>query len=75
MADHQTSKFCEGEICQMCKDLEASHKVGEEILDDVEPKIPGTTTAMPRHNFTAYVCCKCFRSIFGQWSCKDLDGK
>jgi len=41
----------------MCGE-DATHKVGEEILhDDIEN--------MARHNYTAYVCCNCFGSIFG----------
>jgi hypothetical protein len=53
----------------MCGEA-ATHKVGEEIpwdeptaavLAGAKPIIPGPD----RHNFTAYVCCKHFRSIFG----------
>ena len=35
----------------------ATHKVGEEIPSD-DPELM-------RHNYTAYVCCKHFRLIFG----------
>jgi len=50
------SKFAEGELCNMCK-APATHKVGEEQFDDD----PGP----PRHNFTAYLCCRCFTVVMG----------
>lgn len=56
MTTHFVSASCNGEICRICNDP-ATHKVGEEILhDDINQN---------RHNYTAYVCCKCFRNIFG----------
>ena len=54
---HFVSASCEGEKCTMCG-KDATHKVGEEIAHD-DPYAY-------RHNYTAYVCCKCFQSIFGQ---------
>jgi hypothetical protein len=35
----------------------AAHKVGEEQFDDD----PGPV----RHNFTAYLCCRCFTVVMG----------
>lgn len=50
------SGCCEGEICYQCK-TPATHKVGEVLLfDDPNPI---------RHELTAYICCKCFQSLFG----------
>ena len=54
--EHFVSDSCEGEVCSMCADP-ATHKVGEEIPSD-DPELM-------RHNYTAYVCCKHFRAIFG----------
>ena len=54
---HFVSETTKEEKCNMCKE-QATHKVGEEIAMD-ESKFSW------RHNFTAYVCCKCFKSIFG----------
>ena len=55
--NHFVSTSCEGELCRMCG-KDATHKVGEEIAwDDTEGSM--------RHNYTAYVCCGCFKSIFG----------
>lgn len=53
---HFISASCKGEICSI-KGCEwyASHKVGEEILDD-DPN-------PYRHNLTAYVCCQHFQFI------------
>jgi len=53
---HFVSASCRGEKCNICG-VSATHKVGEEIPDD-DP-------FGDRHNFTAYVCCKHFRMIFG----------
>lgn len=50
---HPTPAACHGETCSMCPHP-ATHKVGEEILDDEI-----------RHNLTAYVCCACFGNIMG----------
>jgi hypothetical protein len=53
---HHVSASCGGEVCSICGDP-ATHKVGEEIMhDDPCPN---------RHNYTAYVCCSCFRMILG----------
>ena len=49
---HIVYQSCNGERCQMCYEP-ATHKVGEEIPH------------RDRHNFTAYVCCRCFGAIFG----------
>lgn len=52
------SATCKGEKCSIngCR-LDATNKVGEEIpYDDPNPN---------RHNFTAYVCRKHFKMIFG----------
>jgi len=77
---HPVSNSCIGEPCVMCQrekkshqtirgvsvdtsdDREyATHKVGEEIAeDDPNPA---------RHNLVAYVCCKHFREVFGDWAC------
>lgn len=58
MAYHFVSASCEGEFCSMCQGkTPATHKVGEEIAHD-DPN-------SYRHNFTAYVCCKHFKKIFG----------
>lgn len=54
---HFVSASCAGEKCTMCG-KDATHKVGEEIpWDDLLGSM--------RHNFTAYVCCDCFRLIMG----------
>ena len=53
--EHFVSESCKGECCTICNDP-VTHKVGEEIPHDD----PDT-----RHNYTAYVCCDCFRTIFG----------
>ena len=58
---HTISKSCKGRFCGMCKDKEATHKVGEELNRD---------TRGLRHNFTQYVCCACFRDIFGGFAGK-----
>lgn len=59
MENHFVSECCEGETCTMCeKSTPATHKVGEEIFYD-DPN-------GYRHNFTAYVCCKHFKQIFGR---------
>ena len=52
---HFVSSRCNGETC--CCGAQATHKVGEEIPHDDPHK--------QRHNFTAYVCCACFRRIMG----------
>jgi hypothetical protein len=50
------SAFTEGEKCRMCI-APASHKVGEEqFSDDPWPM---------RHNFTSYLCCRCFAIVMG----------
>ena len=58
---HPVSGACEGETCSVCRSfgdlVPARHKVGEEILPG-DPN-PG------RHNLTAYLCCDCFRRLFG----------
>ena len=52
---HFVSKSCDGETCAC--GAPATHKVGEEIPYDDPIRL--------RHNFTAYVCCACFRRIMG----------
>lgn len=57
--DHFVSASCEGEYCSLCEGIvPATHKVGEEIMSD-DPN-------SYRHNYTAYVCCKHFKAIFGR---------
>lgn len=61
--EHFVSDSCGGETCGMCnragaRGVEATHKVGEEMLDD-----PRT-----RHNLTQYVCCAHFGKIFGPFA-------
>jgi len=56
--NHPISKFCEGEKCRICG-KPATHKVGEKIFPDEE---------LPRHPYTAYVCCEHFVMIFGEWT-------
>ena len=55
--NHYVSGSCYGEKCRMCGD-EATHKVAEVIQGDDDP-------FKMRHEYTAYVCCGCFASIFG----------
>jgi len=57
MTQHFVSKACRGERCRICGS-EATHKVGEEMLFD-DPQFFN-------HNVTAYVCCECFKKIFGE---------
>jgi len=59
---HFVSKSCKGENCRVCG-APATHKVGEEIAHD-DPN-------QARHNLTAYVCCKDFRTIMGPSACSD----
>lgn len=54
---HFISTRCKGERCRMCREP-ATHKIGEEIPSD-DPNGPF------RHEFTAYICCKCFFMIMG----------
>lgn len=55
---HYVSPTTQGEKCRICFQP-ATHKVGEEIP-------PGEDKLLfSRHNFTAYVCCSCFRFILG----------
>lgn len=42
----------------------STHKVGEEVPHD-EPVAGPFGPGSDRHNFTAYVCCACFRAIMG----------
>lgn len=64
---HFVSESCEGHTCR-CGNP-AAHKVGEEIpWDDPSMSKDGTVierASRQRHNFTAYVCCTCFRNIMG----------
>lgn len=53
---HFVSASCKGRNCDICGDP-STHKVGEEIMHD-DP-------CQNRHNYTAYVCCDCFRMIMG----------
>ena len=68
---HFVSASCAGEFCALHRHRDplsllssrvpSTHKVGEEILhDDPQPV---------RHNLTAYVCCDCYRLIFGSSAC------
>lgn len=53
---YHSSASCRGERCTVCG-VDATHKLGEEIMhDDPFPH---------RHNLTAYVCCEHFRMILG----------
>jgi hypothetical protein len=65
-ARHFVSRSCGGERCSC--GAAATHKIGEEIPSD-EPRerdwIDGLQFVRERHNFTAYVCCACFRRIMG----------
>jgi hypothetical protein len=72
--NHFVSASCTGETCRCGRP--ATHKVGEEIPSD-EPRdlIPGTAFMVQRHNFTAYVCCRCMRRIFGDAVFCPLEGK
>jgi len=54
--NHHVSASCAGELCNMCR-APATHKVAVDIQWDDPTPI--------RHEFTAYVCCGCFQSIFG----------
>jgi hypothetical protein len=54
--EHFISTSCVGERCQICG-APATHKVGEEIPHD-DP-LPA------RHNLTAYVCCRHFKTLLG----------
>ena len=54
---------------EMCGES-ATHKIAEEIPhDEPHPKVWNDAKTQPitmsRHEFTAYVCCDCFRFIFG----------
>lgn len=53
---HFISAACRGELCRICNEP-ATHKVGEEFFfDDPGP---------PRHNMTAYLCCRDLRWVLG----------
>ena len=69
---HFVSKYCDGEVCRICKDP-ATHKVLEVIFDD-EPmpkiNIGGKLVTGGRHEYVAYVCCNCYQLIFGGWTHK-----
>lgn len=58
---HPVSMFCQGKVCGPCHSAGvnalATHKIGEEFLDDV----PGVI----RHGLTQYVCCRCFGLMMG----------
>jgi|GEM_PF-2692519 len=67
MWEHFISASCGGEHCRICGEA-ATHKVGEEIAwDEPNPQFPERTGYIKagRHNFTAYVCCRHFRELFG----------
>lgn len=53
---HFVSKSSVGEACRVCS-APATHKLGEEI--------PPDDPWQNRHNFTAYVCCGCFKMVLG----------
>jgi len=77
---HFVSANCTGEMCG-CGNF-ASHKIGEEIPSDHPMnkvvKGPGGISrdpmAMPRHNLTAYVCCRCFVRLMGPVAQKMCSG-
>lgn len=52
---HFVSGCCQGEKCFCGKD--ATHKIEETIFNDDPIQM--------RHPFTSYICCDCFRKIFG----------
>jgi hypothetical protein len=59
---HPQYAACQGEQCR-CGDP-AGHKVEESFL--VEQLVPMSRGMRPpRHPYTAYVCCRCFRALFG----------
>ncbi len=70
MWEHFISASCGGEHCRICGEP-ATHKVGEEIPHDEPNPWPMATAKFMsirgagRHNFTAYVCCRHFRELFG----------
>jgi hypothetical protein len=53
-ADHGIPASIAGETCSLCRQPKAAHKIGEEL--------PATT---PMHNLTNWLCCACFRVVFG----------
>jgi hypothetical protein len=53
---HHVSGSCSGEVCSICGDP-PTHKVAEVIMWD-DP-------CQNRHEYTTYVCCACFKMIFG----------
>lgn len=56
LGSYHSSASCRGEQCSVCG-IDATHKLGEEIMhDDPFPE---------RHNLTAYVCCEHFRMVLG----------
>lgn len=55
--NHFVHPSCKGEACHMCL-APATHKIGEELTPETQ------------HNYTAYVCCDCFKKIFGKWTHK-----
>ena len=60
------SMFAEGEKCSMCS-APAAHKVAEEQFSD-DPNNGGQrirNAQAARHDFTAYLCCKCFTVVMG----------
>lgn len=69
MTPHFISPAYRGEYCGICG-LIASHKVGEEIpRDEPRPTVQfsdGIEVISARHEFTQYVCCACFKLIFGK---------
>lgn len=70
---HFVSGCCEGVKCRICE-MPATHKVSEVIFAD-EPmpifNINGKEIPGSRHEYTAYVCCDCFKMIFGEWTCSE----
>ena len=72
---HKRPDSAKQQNCTMCK-APAFHKVGEEVLDDIElvwehPKEKWRTT-LPRHNWTSYVCCTDFCEIMGFKDCSKM---
>ena len=60
-AYHYVLDSCEGEPCSVCHEP-AKHKV-EEVIDVFDK-----AGQIVRHPMTAYLCCKHFGDIMGNWA-------
>ncbi len=66
---HYISEYCKGENCRLCGSP-ATHKVEEYIPQD-DPAwtksvfLQIDAPVLQRHPFSAYVCCSCFKLLFG----------